>query len=197
MKEKNIPQDIILGLENYRSQIADSNILLRKTKDLIFQISDNKIKINTRQIHIKGIALLLKSVFDVIICSSLIMEKDRFIDNQDCLDKLSKVEKININWLPEMLDSNNKIINSETSNITQDIIKEHYNFLLELCSNDLMSDFSKLDFEEEQKLIMQLELIIKNISKLMFAHKITLYNFPYFYTIQIAKNVIESNIIAI
>ena len=97
MKDKNIPKNIVQGLENYQSQIINSNILLKKSQDLISKISDNKTKINARQIHIKGIAILLKSVFDVIICSSLILEKDRCIDNQDCFDKILKVEKINVN----------------------------------------------------------------------------------------------------
>ena len=96
-----------------------------------------------------------------------------------------------------MLKESKGGVNSENNHITQSIIKEQYKFLLEKCSSDAMLNLSELDFEEEKKLIIKLQLLINNISKLMISHKITLYNHPYFYTIKTEENFIETNIMAV
>ncbi len=192
MKDKDIPKNILQGLENYQSQIINSNILLKKSQDLILKIFDNKTKINASQIHIKGIAILLKSVFDVIICSSLILESKEYLENKNYFDKMLQVEKINVNWIPKTLNENN--VEFKLNYFSQEVIKENYSFLLKISSDDSIKNLNELDLEKEQEIVNKLNSIVDNISKLIIAHKIKLHNLPYFYTIQIKNDDIEVDI---
>ena len=210
MMKNNIPIEITDAFDQYINEMTKFRQLLVSSQEYLIEVSDPDIE-GIPYLEISIVSLFLRQAIELLIFSSLLIDKRRYILQKKCKNwniknVISGIEKINTDWFPksiELISTDEEIkepliniykklkncfFEDKKSVVKKDDIIEYYNYLSDFIHYENILKENKKEWESKDyinTILMNLKKVLSNLMELTssFAIKISDTNYVFYINI--------------